>query len=93
MDTYSEKCMTARKKIPFWSNLCRTYGYPSSSKFLQVIGGIAGIVVLMITAYRSEVPENLAELTAAVLFALVLGRGASKAINAWEQKNKNNKEE
>lgn len=79
---------STRNKIPFWSNLCRTYGYPSSSKFLAVSGGLASLATLLIVTWRGFVPEYLPELVGAVLFALVLGRGASKFTNAWEQSKK-----
>jgi hypothetical protein len=74
------------EKIPFWSNVCRTNGWPSSSKLLSVWGGFAGLFVVMVCTWRGDVPEHLPELVGWVLAALVLNKGASKVVNMLAEK-------
>lgn len=69
------------EKIPFWSNLCRNRGWPSTSKFLSVAGGLTSLFVLVWTTLTGYVPTRLPELVGLVIFALVLGRGVSKGLN------------
>lgn len=73
--------MADPQPVPFWRNLCRTKGWPSTSKLLSVWGGFAGLFVVMVCTWRGVVPERLPELVGFVLAALVLNKGASKVVN------------